>query len=116
MSFTGLVGYGWAGAPPHSTMETSPSATANSLCMSSSSNDVAGKVYPNCPGKLVLACPASSGGCGDAEIGLERRAVIAQRGAAPVPHDAAALQDRCSVGHGEHLARVLLDDDGGETF
>src|SRR6266704_3120004 len=55
MSFTGLVGYCWAGAPPHNTMEMSPSATANSLCMPSSSNDVAGKVYPNCRGKLVLA-------------------------------------------------------------
>ena len=46
MSLTGLVGYCWAGAPPHSTMAMSPSATVNSLCMPSSSNDVAAKVYP----------------------------------------------------------------------
>jgi hypothetical protein len=28
--------------------------------MSSSSNDMAGKVYPNCRGKLVLACAGAS--------------------------------------------------------
>src|SRR6266853_1878215 len=60
MSLTGLTGYCWAGAPPHSTMEMSPSATANSLCMPFSSNDVAGKVYPNCRGKLVLATDSIS--------------------------------------------------------
>src|SRR6266513_909542 len=57
MSFTGLVGYCWASAPTHSTMEMSPSATPTSLCTPSSSNDVAGKVYPNRRGRLVLACP-----------------------------------------------------------
>src|SRR6266508_4165692 len=60
MSFTGLVGYCWASAPPHSTMQMSPSATANSLSTPSSSNDVAGKVYPNCRGKLVLATDSIS--------------------------------------------------------
>ena len=57
-----------------------------------------------------------SGGSGNAEMGLERCAVLAQRGAAPLPYDAAALQDRGVIGHGENLARVLLDDNGGEAF
>src|SRR6267378_6712239 len=74
MSLTGLVGYCWAGAPPHSTMEMSPSATANSLCMPSSSNDVAAKVYPNCRGKLVLVCPGASPGVN------QRRAAVSSSG------------------------------------
>src|SRR5947208_14589938 len=59
MSFTGLVGYCWASAPAHSTMEISPSATANSLCTPSSSNDVAGKSVPELQGKARACLPRS---------------------------------------------------------
>src|SRR6185436_5531382 len=53
---------------------------------------------------------------GHADMGLEPGRVVGERGAVALIDDAAAVEDDGPIGKPEDLARLLLDDDGGETL